>query len=262
MKIIDIGQSFATLVYKKYAQDSAKALLHLGAVGWILSSLAQLFMITTNKDISKEKKKFLIPQEASDGIVNVGLYYTITSAIKHLADNFVEDARIYTQNTYEIVSKLKTGIIAIPAYIGGARDDLQKSRLISAKEAKKAVSSFYTGLKRYIKVYGNKNPAESNFTLSLKDCPFDFSNPEQRKILLDLLEKGEKEFKGLKTGVGTIATIGASVLASSVITPIVRNKIANRFQDKSLRKEEKKQLQPTFTAYTTRMPVSSVFSKF
>ncbi len=261
MKIIDIGQSFATWVYKKYAQDSAKALLHLGAVGWILSSLAQLFMITTNKDISKEKKKFLIPQEASDGLVNVGLYYTITSAIKYLADNFVEDAKIYTKNTHEIVSKIKANIVSIPSYIGGARDDLKKAGLVTEKEAKKAVSSFYAGLKKYLKTYKDPIPDESYFTKCLENSPFDFSKVKNRKFLLDLLEKGEKEFKGLKTGVGTIATIGASVLASSVITPIVRNKIANKFQDKSLRKEEKKQLQPTFTAYT-QMPVSSVFSKF
>ena len=65
-------QSILSKIWHKYAEDVGISLIHLGALGWFLSSAAQLAMIITNKDIDKKEKQFLIPQEASDGAINSG----------------------------------------------------------------------------------------------------------------------------------------------------------------------------------------------
>lgn len=57
---------------------------------------------------------------------------------------------------------------------------------------------------------------------------------------------------GFKNGVGVIAAIAASVLASNIITPICRNIVANKCQD-SCKKQEKK---PVYN----NMPINSVFN--
>lgn len=66
------------------------------------------------------------------------------------------------------------------------------------------------------------------------------NNKTVNKELLNLLKQGQKEFHGFKNGVGVIAAIGASVLASNIITPVCRNIVANKFQDKYKNKIDRK----------------------
>ena len=66
-------QKFNADVFNKYSVDSGKMLIHMGALGWVFSSLAQIGVVATDKNISKKDKKFLVPQEICDGVTNVGL---------------------------------------------------------------------------------------------------------------------------------------------------------------------------------------------
>ncbi len=70
--------------------------------------------------------------------------------------------------------------------------------------------------------------------------------------LLNALKQGQKEFLGFKNGVGVIAAIAASVLASNIITPVCRNIVANKCQD-SCKKQEQK---PVYN----KMPINPVFN--
>ena len=54
--------------------NNASFLFVTAALGWVLASAAQTFGLAANKDLTKEEKKFLIPQEIADGAVNIGMY--------------------------------------------------------------------------------------------------------------------------------------------------------------------------------------------
>ena len=55
------------------------------AAGWALASLAQTVGLMTNKNIGKEEKKFLVPQEILDGTFNIASYAAVTLPIMGLA---------------------------------------------------------------------------------------------------------------------------------------------------------------------------------
>lgn len=80
-------------MYKRYGQQSGTMIIHAGALGWILSSLAQITAVIFNDKIPKEQKKFLIPQEIADGIVNVFSYYLITKTIKDIGGKLVKTGK-------------------------------------------------------------------------------------------------------------------------------------------------------------------------
>lgn len=57
---------FIQYMFDTYSKDGGKLLVHLGALGWVFSSAAQLVVVATDKNIDKNKKKFLLPQEGAD----------------------------------------------------------------------------------------------------------------------------------------------------------------------------------------------------
>ena len=52
--------------------NNASFLFITAALGWVLASAAQTVGLIRNKELSKEDKKFLIPQEIADGAANIG----------------------------------------------------------------------------------------------------------------------------------------------------------------------------------------------
>lgn len=55
------------------------------AASWILASCAQTIGLICNKEIPKEDKKFLVPQEIMDGSFNIATYAGITLPLMALA---------------------------------------------------------------------------------------------------------------------------------------------------------------------------------
>jgi len=239
MPVLDSLRTFSTKTYIKYAQDPGKALLHLGALGWVLSAASQVFMICTSKNIDKDKKKFLIPQEIADGVVNVGLSYTITAAIKSLADNLVEKPVRYTEKTYKTINDFKNNKIPLQEYLKNTVKGFKDTGLISEKEAKTPLSGFYTGVVKFL----------------------ENSNDSRKDLLIKDIKAAQTDFKAFKSGVGIIAAIGASVLASSIITPIVRNKVASCFQKKDTKETQVKAPEAQYYAMK-HYSVPPVFGRF
>ena len=56
----------------------------LGINLWFSPLCLLVFAIAINDKISPKEKMFLIPQEIADGMVNVGLYYSICQIIKNI----------------------------------------------------------------------------------------------------------------------------------------------------------------------------------
>ena len=104
----NIFEGLANKVWNgKYAEDVGIALIHLGAAGWVLSALAQILMLARNKDIDKKEKRFLIPQEIADGVVNVGLYYSICQVIKNIGDHMSENIQYMTKQSNDFLKIMK-----------------------------------------------------------------------------------------------------------------------------------------------------------
>lgn len=86
-------KSFFTKAFTKFCEqgvsDRANFLKNTAVVGWALSSLAQTCAIFFNDKIPKKEKRFLIPQEIFDGIINATLFWFITSKAANLGKKLV-----------------------------------------------------------------------------------------------------------------------------------------------------------------------------
>lgn len=75
--------SFCHKMLTKFCQqgvsDRAAFIKNISVVGFVLSSLAQTAALIFNNQIPSKEKKFLIPQELLDGLINATLFWFITS---------------------------------------------------------------------------------------------------------------------------------------------------------------------------------------
>ena len=90
----ELFSTFKTYIFKKYGENPGTMLVHTGALGWILSSMAQVSAVVVNDKISPEQKSFLIPQEIADAFINIVSFYVITSSFKNLASKLVSSGKI------------------------------------------------------------------------------------------------------------------------------------------------------------------------
>lgn len=100
----------------KFYQDTAGMLIVTSAMGWILSSAAQITSIACNSKLSKKEKSFLIPQEALDGITNVGLFVTLSAAAKHITSSIIDKEIVKIKNP----EKYKSPILTVVSIVSGA----------------------------------------------------------------------------------------------------------------------------------------------
>ncbi len=70
--------------------NNANFLFVTAALGWFLASAAQTFGLAKNKELSKEEKKFLIPQEIMDGAANIGMYAIVTTNLMNWAEKLAK----------------------------------------------------------------------------------------------------------------------------------------------------------------------------
>lgn len=160
-------------VADKFSKDASKMLVFTGVAAWALSSVAQVFAIATNPKISKDKKSFLIPQELTDAIVNIGAFF------------------LFTRVAQRYVGKLfSTGKIApkeVRAYLEKHKDQF-----------KDKVGKLDFDLDEVLKTCKDKFPV--------------------------------KEYYSTKNFGTAIATVGAGILSSNIITPLLRNHAASKVQ--------------------------------
>lgn len=90
-------------IYKHFSRDLGFMLLVTGAVGWALSSLAHVTAVVINKDIPKEQKNFLIPQEIADAFVNIAAFIAITHQFNKLGTRLVENGKIISKPVYKFL---------------------------------------------------------------------------------------------------------------------------------------------------------------
>lgn len=269
----NIFESLANKVWNgKYADDVGIALIHLGAAGWVLSALAQILMLARNKDIDKKEKRFLIPQEIADGVINVGLYYSICQIIKNIGDYMSENIQYMTKKSSDFLNMMKPDSRSNLEFIKGFAETFRSNGISTVKKQRQNMSTFFNGTLNYLK---GKNIPE-NFTMGqdFKAAFEKLANGRTLEQQIDLVEDVQRNFNAYKNGVGVIAAVGASILACNIITPIARNIMANYSQRRLMRRNariaqnEKPALQTPVAPKTYiqalryPMPKSNTFSSF
>lgn len=108
-------------IVANFAVDNARFLFLTAAIGWFLASAAQTFGIVVNKNIDKEDKNFLIPQEIFDGLINIGLYALITAPLIKQTEKLVDKGVISFKNVQKNTpkfDKLKGGAKVLASLVG------------------------------------------------------------------------------------------------------------------------------------------------
>ncbi len=259
MPQVNILKGLVNRVWNSCGSDAGKGLILLGTLGWVFSALAQIGMIARNKDIDKKEKKFLIPQEVADGVINCTLYYTVCAAIKKAGDWLLESCCFVTQKTHDALMKLQT---SQPNSLGEiVKGELllfsQDEKLLKIKEIKGNLSKFWQGSIKYLNF---KLEKRGNLKFHKRFANFKTSQQIQEEI--QILKDAQRNFKKYKNGLGVITAVGASVLASNLLTPIARNITANYFQKKLMKDKHKTKQIETTRPVPYKIPVSNTFSKF
>lgn len=141
-----------------------------GSTAMALSCLAFTGSVLFNKGIPKEQKEFLVSQELADGVINVGLFWLLTSRFNKWAKDQVATCQRLPKDVKEDVLKAK-------------------------------------------KILGD-------------DASLEKIKKEVSPKALEKIEHFEKSFPAL-------ISLSGSLLAASIVTPIVRNIIASKFQQRN-----------------------------
>jgi hypothetical protein len=97
--------SIKNYLYKHYGQESGKMIVHAGVITWLTSSLGQIAAVIFNDKIPSEQKKFLIPQEIADGVINIIAFYAVTNSLKNIASKLANTGKWSTKAIREFVAK-------------------------------------------------------------------------------------------------------------------------------------------------------------
>lgn len=244
-------------LWNGYSDDVGKSLIHLGATGWFFSALAQIGMIATNDNIEKKEKRFLIPQEITDGAINVILYYTICQGIKHVGEFVVENGKILTSEIANFIKKLEPNIgHNYILEINKISNAFRSVGLVKAN-SKNNITDIIKGTVEYLR-------KENALAISSFNSEFPNIAEQIRNNVhsIDELKSVLKNFNQFKNGIGVITAISASVLACNIITPVFRNISANYFQSKLMKGNKSNKSIVTTTQPIINTAYPKVFKDF
>lgn len=88
-------------------QNRAVFLKNIAVCGWVLSSFAQTCGIIFNDKIPAKEKRFLVPQEIFDGLINATLFWFVTSKATNFGKKLVLNKKILPKKYAEIFETFK-----------------------------------------------------------------------------------------------------------------------------------------------------------
>lgn len=257
-------------MFNAYSQDSGKLLIHAGALGWLFSSLAQVSVIATDDKISKKDKKFLVPQEICDGATNVALYYTVSKVIKSSGDWLINHGHLLTDDVHDALELIKKGTVTDRECIKSIIEDWKMNHLVVSKsENQKLLKAAGDTTSKVApgKILADecKKPLKAIFDHYDMTKTFTELSGAQQKLVKEKIGAAAEKIGTFKNGVGVITTVLASILASNILTPIARNKMAGIYQQNFLMKEDAarqaSEKKPTYPVAMPK-PVSNAFQAF
>lgn len=195
---------FSNYIFKNYAKDSSKLLVHVGAGVAVIATGAQVGMLMTDKKLEPKKKNFLVKQELMINSTFLALYYTACEAVRHLVNNSIEKGKILTESCASAIANLKHEKIVEPAK--------NWANVFSKDELKKGIS------------YNLENIENSDI--------FKKSTPELQPRIKENSIKALEKFQSFKGGAGVLSVLTASVVAGNIVGVYLGNVIASKMAEK------------------------------
>ncbi len=240
----------ANLIFKK-SDDMPFILLLFNSVSIISSHLSQIRGL---KKSNRENKDYLITQEYKE----FGLDLLFTVVPPFLLKNFLE--KKFYSGQWTTKSAREHLLYTITPTVGAAKEELYNTSHI--KPLKQTIGTWTAQLTNRLKKiqdlpmsvkklinFVEKNPnvrlPDKNQAIpmaTMKQIAVDFDNIRQNKFKGFYNGSAYDEIIGQLEGMTIIATLAYTILASSVITPMLKNKLANKTYDKQIKKNKKPRL--------------------
>lgn len=190
----------ANFVYNRFSKNVGSFLLWSGIIGWMCSCISQTNAILINDKIPTKQKKFMIPQEIADGIINTLLFAFFTRSFTKVGEKLVQSGRLATKGLRDIY---KTKM-----HEGKTLESLIKTEMEHPTKGKKAFSI------SELPVMNDKTVA--GFEKEHNDQYFTFAE-----------------------GVSFVFSTVGSIISCDFVTPFVRNKFASHRQKQYILAQEK-----------------------
>ncbi len=195
---------FSNYIFKNYAKDSSKLLVHVGAGVAVIATGAQVGMLMKDKKLEPKKKNFLVKQELMINSTFLALYYTACEAVRHLVNNSIEKGKILTESCAVAIANLKNDKIIEPAK--------KWTNIFTKEELKKGIS------------HNLENIENTDF--------FRKSIPEIQPKIKENSIKALEKFQSFKCGAGVLSVLTASVIAGNIVGVYLGNVIASKMAEK------------------------------
>lgn len=210
----DLFNKIKEKAFGKFSKGLGSMLIATSAAGWALGSTAQIFGILKNDKYSKQEKGFLVRQEIADASLNILTFCAITTGFKNLSKKLVDSGKLITPKIERFCQKQNI--------------DLSQPKTSISKIVNEKIDT----------VVKNIETAKETGMGDLKAL---------RRERNSLRAFNNRTLKPFTSGAEVVGTLGGGILASNIITPICRNKIAAA----SYKKQQNQQ------AYQTTYPAKA-----
>ena len=206
MKPLDsnIFNSIKDKAFGKLSKGLGSMLIVTSAMSWALASAAQIVGVLKNDKYSKDEKNFLIRQEIADASLNILSFCAITTGLKNASRKLVDSGKIVTPTISNFCKKqginLSDKHVSISKIVNEKIDTVVKNIDIAKETGKGDINAM-------------------------------------RKTRNNLRAFRNRTLMPLESGAEVVGTLGGGILASNVLTPVFRNKVAAA----SLRKQNQQQ---------------------
>ncbi|RAI15089.1 MAG: hypothetical protein DKM22_06280 [Candidatus Melainabacteria bacterium] len=179
--------------FAKFSKGLGSTLILTSALGWILGSTAQICGIAKNDKYNKKEKAFLMRQEMADAVVNIMSFCLITTGLKNFSKKMVDSGRIISPKIRKFCERQGLDInskINISKFTQDKIAELTKNVQKAKLEKSPDLKTFRSELRKF-----------NNFNKNV--------------------------YSPFESGIEVVGTLTGGVLASNIVTPICRNKIAS-----------------------------------
>ena len=198
--ISGIIKKLAEKIYQIFGESSGKMLLLTSIFGILASSIAQTGAILFNKKYTDSQKAFMVPQEMTEGLITVLSIFFITKPIQKFANKCFKSGKILSS---EMVDYLK-------------KNDLIEKRGKADFDFSKSVKNIIENIE--------------------KSDAFIKATSKQKESLLESHTKILQDYEIMLDATSAVATTFAAMTSSAIVSPLLRNHVASRFQAASLNK--------------------------
>lgn len=176
-------------IFKKYSKDVGRLITNATVFSMASACIAQMLAVVFNKDIAKEQKKYLVPQELADGAINILLSYILIGTVSTISKKFVSTGKWATPAIKKCVEKH-----ALPdeVQMGKISTNLEDVFETKSKEVQEEFDVCYGNFKNGISMGATTlaSIAACNFI-----APFgrnEFASWQQKRLLKEDVKKENK----------------------------------------------------------------------